>query len=271
MSRFYIKLFFVATLAILLACSKKEQLIKSDPIAQFGIYQLVGNPPQYLIDTTSYYNVSTEEEVVLKNLSEGGDDILWDFGDGNTSKEASPKHVYSKSGKYSLSLKITNNSKQNSIKAKTINVTERKLSSIRILSLNFNSGFIDKLNWSIDQRADIYVEIKELQENAYPDYKNGSYSGDLLYKSNILKNVNSRDVPININLDSSKMIRMSKILSGRYGFNIHVVDFNRIDHIISSNWGSGTVLSYHSNIQENKFIIQTQFNGVNVDFECNNK
>jgi len=47
-------------------------------------------------------------EVTFENLSTGADSYLWDFGDGNTSTEENPVHVYTDGGTFTVSLKATN-------------------------------------------------------------------------------------------------------------------------------------------------------------------
>ena len=44
----------------------------------------------------------------LTNNSEGADEVLWDFGDGNTSTEDSPTHTYDNPGTYMVTLTVTN-------------------------------------------------------------------------------------------------------------------------------------------------------------------
>lgn len=232
------------------SCNKKNDSPDKKPNTQFGIFQLAGNPAQFSVDTTSNYFASTDEEIVTRNLTEGAKTFIWDFGDGSTSTELSPRHIYAKSGKYSLKLTAINKDNVNNVKVKTVNVTEKVLTLIRISSLNFNSGFIDQLSWPADQRANVYVEVKELQNNIFPEYTNLSYNGEVIYKSDLLKNITVKDVPIVINVNSGKTISKLKLLNGRYGFNIHVIDSSGTDHIISSNWGSGVILSYQTLILE---------------------
>jgi PKD repeat protein len=47
--------------------------------------------------------------------SEFGQEYLWDFGDGNTSTEASPTHFYQESGTYTVELTVTNPCGSNTI------------------------------------------------------------------------------------------------------------------------------------------------------------
>ncbi|MEN8252600.1 MAG: PKD domain-containing protein, partial [Patescibacteria group bacterium] len=47
--------------------------------------------------------------VTFSDMSEGRvDDRVWDFGDGNTSSDANPVHVYTKPGTYTVSLAVSN-------------------------------------------------------------------------------------------------------------------------------------------------------------------
>jgi PKD repeat protein len=48
-----------------------------------------------------------DEEIRLFNLSKYGSYYLWDFGDGNTSVEQNPRHLYTAVGVYDISLEVT--------------------------------------------------------------------------------------------------------------------------------------------------------------------
>lgn len=47
-------------------------------------------------------------ELVFTNLSEDAESYLWDFGDGNTSTETHPAHLYAEDGQYTVTLTATN-------------------------------------------------------------------------------------------------------------------------------------------------------------------
>ena len=47
-----------------------------------------------------------DQEIKLFNLSEHGETYLWDFGDGNTSSDVSPRYLYSELGTYDISLDV---------------------------------------------------------------------------------------------------------------------------------------------------------------------
>ncbi len=62
--------------------------------------------------------------VNFTNVTTGtGNTYLWDFGDGNTSTQTSPVHVYTMEGDYSVSLTVTNICGSNS-KSKSVHVLE---------------------------------------------------------------------------------------------------------------------------------------------------
>jgi hypothetical protein len=48
-----------------------------------------------------------DDEIRLFNLSEYGSYYLWDFGDGNTSTDENPRHLYTAVGEYDISLEVT--------------------------------------------------------------------------------------------------------------------------------------------------------------------
>ena len=58
-------------------------------------------------------------DVSFENRSKGAESYEWDFGDGNTSTEASPAHVYKGSGNYSVKLKAIKGSKTTISEKKT--------------------------------------------------------------------------------------------------------------------------------------------------------
>lgn len=45
-----------------------------------------------------------DEEITFNNLSTNSENFIWSFGDGTSSTDESPKHVYTQAGDYSVTL-----------------------------------------------------------------------------------------------------------------------------------------------------------------------
>jgi len=59
-------------------------------------------------DLTITFDYDVEDlNVIFTNTVQNYDNILWDFGDGNTSKDDSPIHLYSKTGAYEFCISVT--------------------------------------------------------------------------------------------------------------------------------------------------------------------
>lgn len=71
----------------------------------FSDTAVVTNKP---LPTASFTSVSVGLAGIFTNTSTNGTSYLWDFGDGATSTEENPSHVYQSAGTYSVSLTVTN-------------------------------------------------------------------------------------------------------------------------------------------------------------------
>jgi len=60
------------------------------------------------LPTSSFTSVSVGLAAIFTNTSTNGTSYLWNFGDGNSSTDANPTHVYSLASSYSVSLTVTN-------------------------------------------------------------------------------------------------------------------------------------------------------------------
>ena len=99
---------FILSIAILFlaACSR--------PIAQFETPQAA---------------YKAKSEITFSNKSEKAKSYLWDFGDGNTSTDKEPKHIYEKEGTYTVTLTAKNEKEKESISTQTIKVERPALSA----------------------------------------------------------------------------------------------------------------------------------------------
>jgi len=62
--------------------------------------------PNAFFDLAPRYVYVNDEPVNFFNLSDNADIYEWDFGDGTTSSEYNPKHVYREEGTYNITLKV---------------------------------------------------------------------------------------------------------------------------------------------------------------------
>lgn len=62
-------------------------------------------------------------QVVFTNKSEGAASYKWEFGDGETAKEASPTHTYASSGEYTVKLTVANADGETDKAEKKVTVT----------------------------------------------------------------------------------------------------------------------------------------------------
>jgi PKD repeat protein len=90
----------------------------SDPIGLSFVtggdsYNIIESGPVYITPVAkiqcSYIEIrSTGTTIYLKDISERGTERKWDFGDGATSTEQNPTHTYLKTGKYTITLTVSN-------------------------------------------------------------------------------------------------------------------------------------------------------------------
>jgi PKD repeat protein len=96
-------LFFV----IVCGCTKTDTINIPQPAACFTT--MVSNPYYSQMDQGSTARI--DSNFYFRNCSDSGSAITyqWNFGDGTSSKDKNPKHAYSKRGKYSVTLVVSNN------------------------------------------------------------------------------------------------------------------------------------------------------------------
>lgn len=89
--KFFI-LFGLLPVFLFTACNDDDDPVLEDPIATF----------QYEISEENFF------EVTFMNFSSNATSYSWDFGDGNTSAEENPVHVYDDLGNYDVTLTASN-------------------------------------------------------------------------------------------------------------------------------------------------------------------
>ena len=113
--KFFI-LFGLLPVFLFTACSDDDDPILEDPIATF----------QYEISEDNWLEVS------FMNFSTNATSYSWDFGDGNSSTEENPTHVYAEAGNYDVTLTASNAAGVSANFSRTITITD-PLEALRIL------------------------------------------------------------------------------------------------------------------------------------------
>ncbi|ETR73625.1 MAG: hypothetical protein OMM_00802 [Candidatus Magnetoglobus multicellularis str. Araruama] len=99
-----------------------------DPVANFTANPQLG----YEYMSVSFSNLSTSHDEIIS--------LLWDFGDGYTSTEYHPQHIYKKEGNYSVSLTVfeQDNDTDDEIKQDLISVSVRPPISVCNYGCEYN-------------------------------------------------------------------------------------------------------------------------------------
>lgn len=100
------------------------------------------------------------EDVSFNNCSENSESYAWDFGDGQTSTEESPKHAYISIGTYTVKLTATNSAGVINETTKTLTIknkpTKMTIHEIRIIKWPAtNNGTA----WDAASSPDLYPKI----------------------------------------------------------------------------------------------------------------
>lgn len=120
-----------------------------------------------LIDTLASINFAwtgSEDTISFINQTSNANTYSWDFGDGNTSSDLQPVHVYSSPGIYTVTLTVTNGCGTNQL-SQDVNVGMVGISDIENVNLrlypNPNQGILNIQSEGINQNAK--VEIYDLR------------------------------------------------------------------------------------------------------------
>lgn len=98
------------SMVTLVSCEKEEET-PEDPIASF----------QYAISETNYL------EVTFTNYSQNATSYSWNFGDGETSTEQNPVHVFAAAGEYTVVLTAMNSADVTATFSQDITITDPDL------------------------------------------------------------------------------------------------------------------------------------------------
>ena len=121
--------------------------------------------------------VYKNDEVEFVNQSVNANSYYWDFGDGEYSEEASPKHVFSSYGEYSVVLKARNDFSE-TVKKENITVTSK------VVEVKTKSAFCTVEKGSFYQQGNTYTYKYSIRTSkSYVGYTKVNYWGTKVGKS----------------------------------------------------------------------------------------
>jgi len=128
---------------------------------------IITAPAEILALTTNKESVSIcdEDPSITFTANASGSEILsylWDFGDGQTSTQSTPSHVYAESGSYTVSLNLLNDGGSDTRTA-TVNVTEDNCFECDISEMN--TAFFDRNSSTLTEtgRTQLMENLQILQ------------------------------------------------------------------------------------------------------------
>jgi PKD repeat protein len=151
MKKFFNNLFLLLFISIILfvvagSCTEKAVPPAPAPFALFSMSKDGGVPPF---------------EITFTNKSENTDTYVWDFGDNTpTSTEKSPKHTYTASGTYTVTLTATG--KGGSTKAQQSVFIDKPISKIFLTSIIVEKipfARVNGLRWDATSGPDLFITI----------------------------------------------------------------------------------------------------------------
>ena len=144
------------------------------------VYVNVSNPPL----SSFIYNVNNLE-IHFTNNTTNANSFLWDFGDGTTSTEANPMHLYNAIGNYIVTLSSNSISCGNSVfidtvKVLTTSLVDNTLNSISffpnpsngIITIDINNQNFSQLKLEVFNSLGQSVYIKEISSNQMTEQVN---------------------------------------------------------------------------------------------------
>ena len=142
--------------------------------------------------------------VTFNNNTTNAVSYNWTFGDGGTSSEKSPQHLYSNGGTYNVILNATNSDGLTVSLTKAVNVknkpTKVSIKQVTITYLSFTNS--SGVSWDASNGPDTYYEVSD-----YP-------SGTTYYTSGYIANVVPADIPLSFSaytITLSNLTRQYKI------------------------------------------------------------
>jgi hypothetical protein len=105
-------------------------------------------------------NPEAGDTIRFMNSSDHADSYEWDFGDGGTSTDHEPFHIYSESGSFQVSLTASNDKKSEEI-AKTLQINDPTVMDILVIGIDEDTIVLTD--------ADVWVYDNDDDANGWPE------------------------------------------------------------------------------------------------------
>lgn len=241
----------VILMAAIYSCS-------NDAIAPVSSFSLNG-------DTISTLKVGTFNEFRVTNNSINADSVLWDLGDGRTSKENEFLVSYPKSGTYTLKLIAKNSNGSFRTTSKKIVVLDRVLKRIEISAVYWDPTNTTQGWPTTNSNVDIYFQIQQFTDKTMDPI--GIYPKcPVLYTSPIVKNISNQTYrpkdPITFYPDQKFIINKALVHNPYYGesnaylFSVMAKDIDGKIYCLANSAFVGEAFGFQrDNVTENSFTI----------------
>ncbi|WP_316838379.1 PKD domain-containing protein [Pedobacter gandavensis] len=187
--------------------------------------------------------------IPLTNNATNAVSYLWDLGYGKTSTEKEPKFEAEKPGTYTVSLSVKNADGKIATSKKEVKVLQLLSGKITLERLNLDHINMDK--------ADVWLEISEINNRTYTTLPDGTIPGKLIFKSPVLNDLtnNSKNIPIPLS-EPLKFNWSTILVTKDLGYLYSLFSYKNNEKIlIFSTRSSGGSTSYWGNIKTNSFEI----------------
>ncbi|MBW7936817.1 MAG: PKD domain-containing protein, partial [Flavobacteriales bacterium] len=134
------------------------------------------NPTASFTSTTSFFTA------IFTNNSSNGSSYLWDFGDGHTSTDVNPTHVYDNEGSFTVTLTVTNDCGSTSTTAQTVVISVPHNSiedeNAQKLSVYPNpTDAISRISFEFTGSEMVYLSVIDLSGKTIWMHNMGIYQG----------------------------------------------------------------------------------------------
>lgn len=90
----------------------------NNKVSNYGLPQII--PSNKLLDMNVYIDCSSYETIFSIDFDEPIDDLIWDFGDGETSTQENVSHIYTSAGIYKVTLTVNSGSFCKTIESRVV-------------------------------------------------------------------------------------------------------------------------------------------------------